>query len=287
MSFMGTGVATNLPSVAGGAYGSTSNLVPDAYKTLITVSSTDSSVDGISILAHTPPELNFQVQGGWSERGGTIGDWKSSNPNSGGIMAGVSQDQIKSLISTTTGLTAYNKFLTAPVWEGSSSLNLQFAFEFHAYADPLTEVWIPTYALAALASPYEYLEVAGLPTGMLHAPGPTILPSSLTEAAGGILSALQGDRINVYVGSMLMFHNVILKSVGCNILQRIWVGGQHLPIATKVDVEFQTYFVTTRQDLAKYFMLEGGLAGAAATGAIMQGASAAMEEALGGGEFWA
>lgn len=254
---LSTGIGTNLPSLAGGVYGSITNQVPDEYKTVLRVTSTDSSVNGVTLMAHTPGEVNFQIDGNWQDKGGTIGEWGKRNgvPGLGGLTKGVSGESVRDFVKVTTGLTEYNKYLTAPIWGGSSPLHLQFSFEFHATHDPLREVWLPAYFLAALGAPYEFLSIPGtsLPTGMLHAPGPTILPSSIM---GDILSALQGDRISIYIGRMLYFKDIILRNVSVNVLNRLWIKDKSLPVAMKVDVEFQTYFVTTRQDLAKYFRVE-------------------------------
>ena len=113
--------STGLPSLAGGIYGAITNAVPDEYKTVIRVKSTDSSVNGVTLLAHTPQEINFQIDGNWNEKGGTIGEWGNRNGQPG-LGRGITSESMRDLISTTTGLTEYNKYLTA-LWRYTRNLS--------------------------------------------------------------------------------------------------------------------------------------------------------------------
>ncbi len=279
--------STGLPSLAGGIYGAITNAVPDEYKTVIRVKSTDSSVNGVTLLAHTPQEINFQIDGNWNEKGGTIGEWGNRNGQPG-LGRGITSESMRDLISTTTGLTEFNKYLTAPVWGGTSPLHLQLSFDFRATFSPPLECWVPGYFLAALAAPYEFLNIPGLglPTGMLHAPGPTILPSTIFGEAAGILSALQGDIIDIYIGRMLAFKKVILRNANVNIINAVYVGNKSVPINVRVDVEFQTYFVTTRQDLAEIMHVSSfGSLMAAGVEVVAAAGSAAKEAANLGAQY--
>jgi hypothetical protein len=121
---------------------------------------------------------------------------------------------------------------------------------------------------------------------MLHAPGPTILPSTIFGEEAGILSALQGDIIDIYIGRMLAFKKVILRNANVNIINAVYVGNKSVPINVRVDVEFQTYFVTTRQDLAEIMHVSSfGSLMAAGVEVVAAAGSAAKEAANLGAQY--
>lgn len=249
----------------GGTYGRYVNDVHDFHKVRISIQSEDQSMNGINILAHTPAEVSLALVSNWDERRGNLGDMASAvggdmrrlGMNKAGAMVGAG-GQLLQGAGMVTGYTSMNKLLTGLMWGGASYLDMQLSLEFYAKSDPMTEVWLPTYFLMALAAPVEYN--VGFPS-MLRAPGPTLVG---TATAGGIAG---GDRTTITIGSYLRLQNVVINNVTTTVLSRLHRSG--LPVATKVDLSFKSFFVATRNDLAKWMRVEEYVAlGQAANAAI-------------------
>lgn len=73
-------------------------------------------------------------------------------------------------------------------------------------------MWTPTFLLAAAAAPYEFLEIAGMSSGQLHAPGPTII-STMSDA-------VVGDVIDIQIGDCLKFSKVVIESASVSVIAR-------------------------------------------------------------------
>ena len=251
----------------GGTYGRYVNDVHDFHKVRISIQSEDQSMNGINILAHTPSEVALALVSNWDERRGNLGDLASA---AGGGLRAIGRDgagakldaggQLLQGAGMITGYTSMNKLLTGLMWGGASYLEMQLSLEFFAKSDPMTEVWLPTYFLMALAAPVEYN--VGFPS-MLRAPGPTIVG---TATAGGIAG---GDRTTITIGSYLRLQNVVINNVTATVLSRLHKSG--LPVATKVDLSFKSFFVATRNDLAKWMRVEEYMALGQAANAALNG----------------
>ena len=258
----------------GGTYGRYVNDVHDFHKVRISIQSEDQSMNGINILAHTPSEVALALVSNWDERRGTLGDLAAA---AGGGMRAIGMGgagtklgaagaklgaggQLLQGAGMITGYTSMNKLLTGLMWGGASYLEMQLSLEFFAKSDPMTEVWLPTYFLIALAAPVEYN--VGLPS-MLRAPGPTLVG---TATAGGIAG---GDRTTITIGSYLRLQNVVINNVTTTVLSRLHKSG--LPVATQVDLSFKSFFVATRNDLAKWMRVEEYVALGQAANAAMNG----------------
>ena len=251
----------------GGTYGRYVNDVHDFHKVRISIQSEDQSMNGINILAHTPSEVVLALVSNWDERRGNLGDLASAA--GGGLraigMGGAGAKlgaggQLLQGAGMITGYTSMNKLLTGMMWSGASYLEMQLSLEFFAKSDPMTEVWLPTYFLMALAAPVEYN--VGFPS-MLRAPGPTLVG---TATAGGIAG---GDRTTITIGSYLRLQNVVINNVTATVLSRLHKSG--LPVATKVDLSFKSFFVATRNDLAKWMRVEEYVALGQAANAALNG----------------
>ena len=249
----------------GGTYGRYVNDVHDFHKVRISIQSEDQSMNGINILAHTPSEVALALVSNWEERRGDLGDvastvgsrMRSIGMKEAGAKIGAG-GQLLQGAGMVTGYTTMNKLLTGLMWSGASYLEMQLSLEFYAKSDPMTEVWLPTYFLMALAAPVEYN--FAIPA-MLRAPGPTIVG---TATSGGISG---GDITTIMIGSYLRLQNVVINNVTTTVLSRLHRSG--LPVATKVDLSFKSFFVATRNDLAKWMRVEEYVAlGQAANAAI-------------------
>ena len=251
----------------GGTYGRYVNDVHDFHKVRISIQSEDQSMNGINILAHTPSEVALALVSNWDERRGSLGDLASAagremraiGMKEAGAKLGAG-GQLLQGAGMITGYTSMNKLLTGLMWGGSSYLEMQLSLEFFAKSDPMTEVWLPTYFLMALAAPVEYN--FGFPS-MLRAPGPTLVG---TATAGGIAG---GDRTTITIGSYLRLQNVVINNVTATVLSRLHKSG--LPVATKVDLSFKSFFVATRNDLAKWMRVEEYVALGQAANAALNG----------------
>ena len=258
----------------GGTYGRYVNDVHDFHKVRISIQSEDQSMNGINILAHTPSEVELALVSNWDERKGNLVDLAAAagrgmralgmggagtKLNAAAPKLGVGGKLLQGA-GMITGYTSMNKLLTGLMWSGASYLEMQLSLEFFAKSDPMTEVWLPTYFLMALATPVEYN--VGLPS-MLRAPGPTLVG---TATAGGIAG---GDRTTITIGSYLRLQNVVINNVTATVLSRLHKSG--LPVATKVDLSFKSFFVATRNDLAKWMRVEEYVALGQAANAALNG----------------
>ena len=266
MSWLFSGTQAPLAAgFGGGTYGRYVNDVHDYHKVRISIQSQDQSMNGINILAHAPQEVSVAIVSAWDERRGDLGDVAAA---AGRGMTAMGMSGLGAKVGAggrllqgagmVSGYTTLNKLLTGMMWSGASYLEMQLSLEFYAKSDPMTEVWLPTYFLMALAAPVEYN--MGLPS-MLRAPGPTIVG---TATSGGISG---GDITTISIGSYLRLQNVVVNNVTTTILSRLHRSG--LPVATKVDLSFKSYFVATRNDLAQWMRVQEYVAmGQAANAAI-------------------
>jgi hypothetical protein len=131
------------------------------------------------------------------------------------------------------------KFMTAHYWQGASPISCNIPFEFIAEDDPDSQVLTPIKELYKLAAPYEE-------GGIIIPPGPSI---------AGVLSSV-GIRINIYLGRILAFENVIIESVAAEIDTRPAKGtgaNKGKILHAKVDVSFTSFYTATRDDIDKMF----------------------------------
>jgi hypothetical protein len=265
----------NVP-IGGGVYGSYHNDVKDRHKVIISIKSDDALLNGVVIHAHSPEEVDLQISGGWHPRSGAVGNVAgaaataaaaSGRTRAAKVINGVGA--VAKVGSILTGMTQYNKYLTAQMWDGICHLSIPLDLEFHAYDDAQNNVWTPTFLLAAAAAPYEFLEIAGMSSGQLHAPGPTIV-SAMSDA-------VVGDVIDIQIGDCLKFSKVVIESASVSVIARYEKSG--LPIATKVNLQFGSYFCVTRQDLAKWFKMEDFMAQADLTNAAAAAAAKQSSDA--------
>lgn len=257
--------ASGIP-LGAGVYGTVANDVHDMHKVMINITSPDATINGARILAHTPDQIQLQTQSTWTPRDGNAGNMLGSAMDARARVTGQGEGMSRvmqgagSLGGMLTGYSTYTKLLTAPMWGGTQALETSISLEFHADSDPLREVWIPTYLCLAMATPYEWIQLGDSAVSMLRAPGPALL--------GELTPTLGGDQIEITVGGCLKFSQVIVTNATATVLSRYHKSG--LPVATKVDIMFQSYFCITRQDLAKWFGLEAMAQQATALNTAMQ-----------------
>ena len=127
------------------------------------------------------------------------------------------------------------KFMTAHYWQGASPISCNIPFEFIAEDDPDKQVLEPLKELYKLAAPYEE-------DGIIIPPGPSV---------AGSLSAI-GIRINIYLGRVLAFENVIIESVAAEMDTRPSKNDGKI-LHAKVDVSFTSFYTATRDDIDNMF----------------------------------
>lgn len=161
------------------------------------------------------------------------------------------------LVTASTGATSLNKYMSAAIWSGGGVLQVNMPFVLTAYDDARTEVTEKFIKLLSLVAPDEK-------NGFLIAPGPTIvngqdvwdnLSSGNTTGAGASLSSgsLGGDDITLRVGRFFVLNPCIIRSVDLSFNTLFESEGQ--PISATINVQIESYFTTTKQDIQKAFSI--------------------------------
>jgi hypothetical protein len=117
-----------------------------------------------------------------------------------------------------------------------------------AVDDPVKQVIEPLKELYKLAAPYEK-------AGVLIPPGPSVIGTATGT----------GVQINIYLGSIVRFENVVIDSVSAEIDTRLSRSSNSdhdkKLLHAKVDVSFTSFYTFTRDDVDLMFntkQLPGG-----------------------------
>lgn len=170
----------------------------------------------------------------------------------------VSNPMVEQVSTMTTGMTTQVKYLSAAVWSSGSVLGISMPFIMYAQSDAVKEVAEIELKLLQLAAPAEV-------GGFLQAPGPRIanaqaaLDSVIAGATlgnsgsfrPGEIGDIGGDNITLYLGKFLEIGPCIIRSV--NVTHDTMFDNAGRPITAVINVTFETYFTTTKEDLAKFF----------------------------------
>lgn len=157
----------------------------------------------------------------------------------------------ENIARASTGMTSIAKYLSAAVWSGGSTLTIDIPFVIHAYENAQLEVSDKMKNLLQLVAPGEVL-------GMLRAPGPyQANVSALTSGdpvAGNLVNSftLGGDDITLSIGRFFVFNPCIITNVVCTFDTQFESTGQ--PLAATINVTFEAYYTTTKEDLDKFFV---------------------------------
>lgn len=169
--------------------------------------------------------------------------------------AGGGAQNAENILRATTGATTINKYLSGAVWSAGSTLTLSIPFVITAYDNAALEVTDKMKKLLQLVAPSEGVG------GMLMAPGPHVGNASALLAgdfSGG--GQLSGDEVTLSIGRFLVFTPCIITDVNCTFDTQFDKTGQ--PIAATINVTFEAYWTTTKEDLDKFFQIPnipGGL----------------------------
>jgi hypothetical protein len=160
-------------------------------------------------------------------------------------------NQAENVSRATTGMTSIHKYLSAAVWSGGSTLTIDIPFVLHAYEDARTEIGEKMKKLLQLVAPGEVL-------GMLRAPGPyqanvsALISGDATEGDLAHSFNLGGDDITLSIGRFFVFNPCIITNVVSTFDTQFEAQGQ--PLAATINVTFEAYYTTTKEDLDRFFV---------------------------------
>lgn len=160
--------------------------------------------------------------------------------------SGGAAQSAETILRASTGATSVNKNLSGAVWSSGSTLTLSIPFVVTAYDNAREEVTEKMMKLLQLVAPSEGI------AGMLMAPGPHVGNAS-AMLAGDFSGGLQlgGDDITLSIGRFLVFTPCIITDVNCTMDTQFDKDGQ--PIAATINVTFEAYWTTTKEDLERFF----------------------------------
>jgi len=147
-----------------------------------------------------------------------------------------------------------NKTTSRRFWKGTAPMALTLSLKFRAETDVKTEVIDACEMLQRMAAPGETM------LGFLAPPGPspyyTVKDVKNNTDVKSAIEAMQmvmnrSDKIVIRWGNFLYFSNVIIKTVDVRMHNRIHSSGY--PISADVDVMFETFEVTTKEELESIY----------------------------------
>lgn len=167
-----------------------------------------------------------------------------------GNKMGMSQEAkiAEDVARASTGITSIMKYLSGAVWSSGSALTLSIPFVVVAHDNAYMEVTHIIKKLTQLAAPSESF------VGTLLAPGPHV-GNTTALLAGDFTSAMQlgGDEITLRIGRFMKFTPCIINSVHTTFDSQFDQSGN--PIAATINVEFEAFWTTTKEDLDKFFTI--------------------------------
>jgi hypothetical protein len=147
-----------------------------------------------------------------------------------------------------TGITSIMKYLSGAVWSSGSAMTISIPFVIVAHDNAYMEVTHIIKKLTQLAAPSEST------VGTLIAPGPHV-GNTASLLAGDFTSTMQlgGDEITLRIGRFMKFTPCIINSVHTTFDSQFDQSGN--PIAATINVEFEAFWTTTKEDLDKFFTI--------------------------------
>lgn len=195
------------------------------------------------------------------------------------------------------GVNLTTQALTTQVWQGGGHIHFSIPFIFQAETDATMEVIEPLKQLFSLTLPQDI----GGGGGLLTAPGPHIdatkMPAgavnatvgTLSDAGSVVMSTLKGqfaqaqqkaqallapvskalvnsvkNNISLHIGQFMYFPSVIIKDVSPTF--DVILATDKNPMRVSVNVNFETFYIPTNQDLDAMFPAAAGKRLNASTG---------------------
>lgn len=178
------------------------------------------------IYANLPERFHMEFSSNWNTpfEGKTMGDMAGSAADATGLGGG---GMIGAGIDSALGAAGVGQKLKGQMvqtWENTSPLEMNFDLIFYAHENTEREIKERHLALLKLCAPTVLLG-----TQVLEAPGPKLLQ------AGG----LSGRRINLFIGNYLQLTNVIIRSVGADLVSLFDENG--IPIGMSINIAISTF----------------------------------------------
>lgn len=199
------------------------------------------------ISANLPERFHMEMSSNWTMpfEGMTAGSAAGSAAQFLG--AGAASQTIGNAVDTGLGAAGIGQKLKSQmlqVWESSSPLEMNFDLIFYAHSNTETEIKQRHLALLKLCAPSSLVG-----SEVLEAPGPKVIEGATSNS---------GRQINVFVGNYIQLTNVIVRSVGSDIVSLFDDNG--LPIGMSINISVCTWNAcVTGEDLDNMFY--GGNAG--------------------------
>lgn len=189
------------------------------------------------LYANLPERFHMELQSNWSTpmENFTAGSLAGSAANA----AGVGGAAVEGIVNTGLGAAGLGTRMKAQflqVWESTGALELNFDLVFYAQQNTKREVKDRHLALLKLCAPS-----GGITGQELIAPGPHMI--------SGVLG---GRTVDVYIGNYLQLKNVIIRSVGSDIVTLFDAAG--IPVAMTINIAVATlHACVTTEDLDEIF----------------------------------
>lgn len=145
----------------------------------------------------------------------------------------------ESATTAATGFTSRTKWLSSAVWQGGNLFKLVVPFVIVAQDNAATDVVRIMRNLLKLVAPSEE-------NGVLKAPGPN-LKTAYSEG-----NDATGELITIRLGDFFEMTPCVIEDVNCDFDTQM-DNNSKCPISVTITVSITSYWVTTRQDLDKYF----------------------------------
>lgn len=147
-----------------------------------------------------------------------------------------------SALAGMAGMSPQFQAMSVQTWTGSSPLELTIPILLVAESNAYNEVVLPMLSLQKLCLPSKG------PSGNLIPPGPVLFEG---------MSPMEGDEIEVRIGSFVTFKKVVMLDVQAN-PKNIPAIGSKAPMRATINVTFRTHTVVTREELDEMYGQGGG-----------------------------
>lgn len=198
----------------------------------------------LDLTANLPEQFSMATQANWDSR------LPSSVADIGQNVTGqVFGSAVNAGVEGIRQFTNFNKIAQSfshQVWLSSAPIELSLTLLFDAFDNATEDVGEPIARLMSLVQPYRGRGGPGHPDDEEHV---------LLSAPGPSLRNPEVGRVSVRIGTFLYFNSVVLRGV-----QPTWdskFDTLGVPIAAACDVTFATINMPSREDVMKFFTING------------------------------
>lgn len=202
----------------------------------------------LDLTANLPEQFSMATQSNWDSRlPSSVVDIAQNSVGSltGQVLGGV-PNAISEGLRQFTNFNRIAQSFSHQTWISSAPIQMSLTMLFDAFDNATEDVGEPIARLASLVQPYRGAGGQGHDDGsehaLLSAPGPSLYQPDL-------------GRVSIRIGKFLYFHSVVLNGV-----QPTWdskFDDLGVPIAAACDVTFSTINMPSREDVMKFFTING------------------------------